>query len=41
MFRTTPLAKQYEEKKAQLADVRVSEELEAELFGDIYTFFSR
>jgi len=40
-FRTTPLAKQYEEKKAQLAEVKVSEELEAELFSDIYTFFSR
>ncbi len=40
-FRNTPLAKQYGEKKAQLADVKVSEELEAELFSDIYTFFSR
>jgi adenine-specific DNA-methyltransferase len=40
-FRNTPLAKQYEEKKTMLADVKVSEELEAELFSDIYTFFSR
>jgi adenine-specific DNA-methyltransferase len=40
-FRNTPLVKQYLEKKAQLADVKVSEELEAELFSNIYTFFSR
>jgi adenine-specific DNA-methyltransferase len=40
-FRNTPLAKQYAEKKAELADIRISEQLEAELYSDIYNFFSR
>ena len=40
-FQNTPVVKRYVAKKAELADVKVSEELEAELFSDIYTFFSR
>ena len=40
-FAGTPLAKEYEMIRSQLADVRASEAQQAEVFNHLYNFFSR
>ena len=40
-FKNTPLGKEYYEKKRQLEEIRVSEDLEREIYNHLINFFSR
>lgn len=40
-FRETPLGKQYQEAQKRLKAIRVTEELKARVYNDLYSFFSR
>lgn len=40
-FKNTPLGKEYHEKKRQLEEIRISEDLEKEIYNHLINFFSR
>uniref|UniRef100_A0A7C3RKB2 site-specific DNA-methyltransferase (adenine-specific) n=1 Tax=Dictyoglomus thermophilum TaxID=14 RepID=A0A7C3RKB2_DICTH len=40
-FKTTPLGKEYYEKKKQLEEIKISEDLEREIYNHLINFFSR
>jgi len=40
-FKNTPLGKEYYEKKKQLEEIRISEELEKEIYNHLINFFTR
>lgn len=40
-FKTTPLGKEYYEKKRQLEEIRISEDLEKEIYNHLINFFLR